>query len=70
MSFDKDTFLSSKSFAAGKLVRTVKGKREEYPFSLALINEDGGPVSVAPYPHRELHGRDKMGLSRARGLRL
>lgn len=62
MSFDKDTFLSSKSFAAGKLVRTVKGKREEYPFSLALINEDGGPVSVAPYPHRELHGRDKMGL--------
>jgi hypothetical protein len=61
LSFDKDRFFSASPLSTGVLLRTVKGKREEYAFSLALINEDGGPVSVGPYPHRELLGRDKMG---------
>lgn len=62
ISFDKDKFVSSKGISYGILLRNINGKREEYAFSSVLINDDGGPISVAPYPHRDLYGCDKMGI--------
>lgn len=62
LSFDPDSFAFSVARSSGNLCRTVKGKRELHQFSLRVINEDGGPVSVAPYPHRDLLGRDRMGV--------
>lgn len=52
--------------SSGALIRRVGGVAENHPFSMRLENPDGGPVSVAPYPHRYLIARDKMGVETRR----
>lgn len=63
LSFDPDTFRYGKQLCSGHLIRTLSGNKERHPFSMPIVNEDGGIVSVGPYPHRRLVGRDRMGIA-------